>query len=123
MPTELEKKKKKTRKGRKKENIASLQEGNKETSESVEVVNEQKFAFSDCACLVDSLKFSFHSCHKVFLCKYDENKWYQVFQHVLVDCNWARWYIWQHFPEAKRSLSYNKYATDDNSFCFGHHGH
>ena len=42
MPTEPEKKKKKTRKWRKKENIASLQEGNKETSESVEVVNESK---------------------------------------------------------------------------------
>lgn len=34
------KKKKKTRKRRKKKNIASLQEGNKETSERVEVVNE-----------------------------------------------------------------------------------
>ena len=41
MPTELEKKKKKkTRKRRKKKNIASLQEGNKETSERVEAVNE-----------------------------------------------------------------------------------
>ena len=41
IPTELEKKKKKkTRKRRKKKNIASLQEGNKETSERVEVVNE-----------------------------------------------------------------------------------
>lgn len=70
---------------------------------------EQKLTLSE-----HSLKFSFHYHQKSFLCKYDENKWYQVFQYVLFDCNRASWYIWQHFPEAKRSMGYNKYATDSS---------